>query len=118
MQVAILDHHFSDQEILVNKIFEHCLCPIKKNNVFISQYNDNKKFIESLYHGDDYQIVYLEESSIDSNTFEAMQELLPYCTIILITANEDYIPFNNFEVLLKPYDSQRIIDTLVFFSFL
>ncbi|WP_249029401.1 hypothetical protein [Tannockella kyphosi] len=118
MQVAILDHHFSDQEILVNKIFEHCLCPIKKNNVFISQYNDNKKFIESLYHGDDYQIVYLEVSSIDSNTFEAMKELLPYCTIILITANEDYIPFNNFEVLLKPYDSQRIIDTLVFFSFL
>lgn len=114
MKVAIVDRYLIDQKTLSDEICKHYFYPTKKEDVFVYQFDDNKEFIEYMYDGVDFRIAYLEESSTDLVTFKTIQELLPNCAIVLLTSRNDYIPLNNFDILTKPYDSQRIYDTLVY----
>lgn len=113
MKVAIVDRYLIDLKTLADEICKHYFYP-KEEDVWVYQFDYNAEFMDYLYEGLDFRIVYLDETTCDFITFKTVQELLPHCAIVLLTKRDDYIPLNNYDILTKPYDGQRVYDSLVY----
>lgn len=111
MKVAIVDKDKTQLDTLSNEICEHYF---PEEDIFVYKFLEHQEFIEFLYNGLQYKMVFLDDSTCDLITVKTVQELLPEAIIIVLTSRKDFIPLNNHEIITKPYDSRKIYDMLVY----
>lgn len=111
MKVAIVDKDKVQLDILSNEICEHYF---PEEDIFVYKFLDLKEFIEFLYNGLQYKIVFLDDTTCDLVTIKTIQELLPEAIIIVLTSKSDFVPLNNHEILTKPYKAKQIYNMLVY----
>lgn len=111
MKVAVVDKDKKQLNHLADEICGHYF---PEEDVFVYKFLDNTEFIDFLYQGIQYKFVFLDDETCDLLTVKTVQELLPDAMIIGLTSKHDFIPLNNYQVLTKPYQSSKILDTLLY----
>lgn len=111
MKVAILDKNKEQLDQLSNELCEHYFTI---DHIFFYKFTLRDELMEFLFNGYQYRFIFLDEDSADLILIKTIEELLPNCPVIIMTADKKHIHLNNHMLLYKPYSIAQIFDVLNF----